>query len=71
MANSMTARMPPATPEIAAAERRGYASFINGRERDACPYPPGAERDGWLRGYDLSAASPHAVLFTWPAARPS
>ena len=58
----MTTRTPPTTPEIAAAERRGYASYINGRERDACPYPPGAERDGWLRGYDLSAASPHAVL---------
>ena len=51
------------------AERQGYASYINGRARDACPYPPGAERDGWLRGYDLSAASPHAVLFTWPVAR--
>jgi len=62
----MTTRTPPATPEIAAAERRGYASYINGRERDACPYPPGAERDGWLRGYDLSAASPHAVLIIGP-----
>ena len=50
------------TPETAMAERRGWASYINGRARDACPYPAGAEREAWLRGYDASATQPHAVL---------
>ena len=36
----MTTRTPPATPEIARAERQGYAACINGRERDACPCRP-------------------------------
>lgn len=50
------------TPETAMAERRGWASYITGRARDACPYPAGAEREAWLRGYDASATQPHAVL---------
>lgn len=68
---TMTTKTPPATPEIARDERQGYASYINGRcpDIDGCPYPMGPEREAWLRGFRLSAASPHAVVIAWPAAR--
>ena len=48
--------------DLELAERRGWAAFINGRARVECPYPDGPEREAWFRGYDLSAAQPHAVL---------
>jgi ribosome modulation factor len=66
----MTARTPPATPDIARAERQGYASYINGRnpDIDGCPYPKGPLREAWLRGFRLSEASPHAVLHGPPFA---
>lgn len=55
----MTTRTPPTTPEIARAERQGYAAYINGRhpDIDGCPYPQGPLREAWLRGFRLSAAS--------------
>ena len=52
----------PNNADLELAERRGWASFICGTDRSDCPYEHGPEREAWLRGYDLSAAQPHAVL---------
>ncbi len=48
--------------DIEIAERRGWASYICGGKRTDCPYKEGPERNSWLKGFDLSASQPHAVL---------
>lgn len=52
----------PNLADIKMAERRGWATYINGGTRADCPYKNGPERDAWLKGFDFSSSQSHAVL---------
>jgi len=49
-------------PKIEEAERRGYAAFINGKGLKDCPMENDEEKSAWVRGFNLSASTPHGVL---------
>ncbi len=53
----------PNEADIEMANRRGWAAYINGRNRADCPYEDGPERNAWLQGFDLSSGLSHAILF--------
>lgn len=48
--------------KIEAAERRGYAEFINGGLLSDCPMENSQEKSAWWIGFNLSASIPHGVL---------
>ena len=50
------------TPEVEAAERRGYAAFINGKGLKDCPIDNEDEKAAWVRGFNRSAATPYGGL---------
>ena len=44
-----------------AAERAGYAAYLNGRDREDCPEKDVRLKKSWLHGFDYSESIPHGI----------